>query len=255
MNFSSRLLLSSVVLFAATGTVRGQEVPFLYHRAGGDQAAGLQVEAETAYGTREARPFGERGLEQGVRVSTRFSRWVELEAWGALLWVDGDREAAGASAEVRSHLLTEKANGVGLSVGAGMVRDFRGDTIARTRLTLSRRAGNLELVGTALAEVPFAEDRDAVDVIFGVGGAYEVSSRLNIGGEVLGEDLEGFWEEEEAEGGARLVAGPTVDVAFLDRLTFKANAGLVYAMTGDAVASSDASRTGFLGRMAVGWCW
>jgi hypothetical protein len=31
--------------------------------------------------------------------------------------------------------------------------------------------------------------------------------------EVLGEDLEGFWEPEEAEGGARLFVGPSVRLA------------------------------------------
>jgi hypothetical protein len=34
-----------------------------------------------------------------------------------------------------------------------------------------------------------------------------------VGVEMIGEDLEGFWEPNEAEGGARLLIGPSMRVA------------------------------------------
>jgi hypothetical protein len=255
MNLFHRILLLSLLCFGSSGYAWSQEVPFIYHRAGGDESAGVEVETETAYGTREARPFGEQGIEQGIRVSARFSRWIELEAWGGLLWDQGNLEASGASGEIRSHLLTQDGNGIGLSVGLGMIRDFRGDAIGRSRLTLSRSLGNLELAGTTIVEVPFASDRDAVDLVMGVGSTYKVTPWMNAGAEVLGEDLEGFWEEDEAEGGARLIAGPTVDVTIHDRLHVKANAGFIYAMTTSEVNAPADPQPGFLGRMAVGWSW
>jgi hypothetical protein len=36
---------------------------------------------------------------------------------------------------------------------------------------------------------------------------------FHAGVELIGEDLEGFWEEEEAEGGARLLIGPSLRIA------------------------------------------
>ena len=36
---------------------------------------------------------------------------------------------------------------------------------------------------------------------------------ISLGVEAIGEDLEGFWEEEEAEGGARLLMGPSLRIS------------------------------------------
>ena len=36
---------------------------------------------------------------------------------------------------------------------------------------------------------------------------------VSLGVEAVGEDLEGFWEAEEAEGGARLLAGPSLHIS------------------------------------------
>jgi hypothetical protein len=38
-------------------------------------------------------------------------------------------------------------------------------------------------------------------------------SFLRAGVEAIGEDLEGFWEADEAEGGARVLVGPSLHVA------------------------------------------
>ena len=39
------------------------------------------------------------------------------------------------------------------------------------------------------------------------------NSRGVLGVEAIGEDLEGFWESEEREGGARLLAGPSFHIS------------------------------------------
>jgi len=36
---------------------------------------------------------------------------------------------------------------------------------------------------------------------------------MSLGVEAIGEDIEGFWESEEAEGGARLLVGPSFRIA------------------------------------------
>ena len=36
---------------------------------------------------------------------------------------------------------------------------------------------------------------------------------MSLGVEAIGEDLEGFWEADEAEGGARLLVGPSLHVS------------------------------------------
>jgi hypothetical protein len=43
-----------------------------------------------------------------------------------------------------------------------------------------------------------------------MGVARHVLPALHVGVEMIGEDLEGFWEAEEAEGGARILLGPSI---------------------------------------------
>jgi hypothetical protein len=45
-----------------------------------------------------------------------------------------------------------------------------------------------------------------------VGWGFKVTPAFSLGAELVGEDLEGFWEPSEAEGGARLLVGPSLHV-------------------------------------------
>ena len=46
-----------------------------------------------------------------------------------------------------------------------------------------------------------------------VGWARELSHGVSLGVEAIGEDLEGLWDLTEAEGGARVLAGPSLHIA------------------------------------------
>lgn len=56
-------------------------------------------------------------------------------------------------------------------------------------------------------------DRDPVDLIMSIGWSHRVTSMMYLGVEAVGQDLEGFWEENEAEGGARILLGPSIHFA------------------------------------------
>ena len=68
-------------------------------------------------------------------------------------------------------------------------------------------------VGNVRFEHALTAGRDGVDVITSVGWAQRVTRAVSIGAEAMGEDIEGFWEKGEAEGGARVFAGPALHVA------------------------------------------
>lgn len=53
-------------------------------------------------------------------------------------------------------------------------------------------------------------DRDPIDLIWSMGWSHRVSSMMYLGVEAVGQDLEGFWEQNEAEGGARILVGPSI---------------------------------------------
>ena len=112
-----------------------------------------------------------------------------------------------------------------------------------------------------LFEKPFSAERDAVDLITTFGVARRVSSALHVGVEAIAEDLEGFWENAEAEGGARLLVGPSIRVAPHGRPWQLSVAGgpMVHATrstrVGDAVRSLPAStgRNGYAARASLSY--
>ena len=79
------------------------------------------------------------------------------------------------------------------------------------------------------------------------------------GAELLMQDIEGFWEKDEAEGGAKVVAGPTAWFALGQHLEVKVNAGAVIPATTNVPrhpapgVEPAGSGYGFLGRLAVAW--
>ena len=115
------------------------------------------------------------------------------------------------------------------------------------------------LFGNALIEKPFATGRDAVDLITTLGWLQGVGHGLRVGVEAVGEDLEGFWEAEEAEGGAKLYAGPTLHwTAPAGRLWLSASGGaIVYATrsprTSPAPRPLGATGNGFTMRASLGY--
>ncbi len=59
---------------------------------------------------------------------------------------------------------------------------------------------------------PLSVGRDELDVVTSVGWARKLTPAVSLGLEMVAEDLEGFWEPNESEGGARLLMGPSLRV-------------------------------------------
>lgn len=119
------------------------------------------------------------------------------------------------------------------SVTVGARREFQGANVLLAGVGAAHTVGS-SLFGAQLrAERPLEEGRDAVDLITSVGWSHRLSDVGRIGVEAIGQDLEGFWSAEEAEGGATLFAGPTLALAPGDgsRWAFVVGAGPVLRAT------------------------
>jgi hypothetical protein len=203
-------LIAPLLLLTFTSTARADtDSTYVYQRTPAASAATeVSVELDSAVGTREARPFGAQGVEQAARVELRRGIFTVAVRGGALIH-DGQVHG-GVLVDAGALLLQQGAAPVDVHVSAGVLRDYRQDIAVRATVTAGRSWGRLNLSALAMTEIPLAADRDAVDVVFGLGGSALVRDGLRLGGELIGEDLEGFWDENEAEGGARLLIGPTV---------------------------------------------
>jgi hypothetical protein len=100
-----------------------------------------------------------------------------------------------------------------LSLGLGLRHEASGVNVLLGRVAAGRSFSAWRLDGNALFEKPYAIGRDAVDLVTTMGVSRRLMPALYAGVEFIGEDLEGFWEAEEAEGGARILVGPSIRVA------------------------------------------
>ncbi len=100
-----------------------------------------------------------------------------------------------------------------VAIGMGMRHESAGANVLLARVAAGRALNAWRLDGNALFEKPYSIGRDAVDLITTFGVSRRIRPSLHAGIELIGEDLEGFWEEEEAEGGARLLIGPSLRIA------------------------------------------
>jgi hypothetical protein len=118
-----------------------------------------------------------------------------------------------------------------------------GADVLLSRVVAGRDVHSWRLGGHMLFEKPFSAGRDPVDVILTLGVARRLTRLLHVGLEMIGEDLEGFWEVEEAEGGARLLLGPSIRLAAPGQRWQFGAAGGPMIQSGASSRQSEASRT------------
>jgi hypothetical protein len=234
--------------------------PYVYQTNGAGAEMSVTLQYEAGYGTRESRNFVQDGIEQGLRV--RFQPWsfLGVEAFGGLVLTSwGGYQGWAAGVEVIGRALEQSKHWLNLDVGAGYIRDYREAHIPRVRLTLGHTFDKLDVSLSGLMEIPVGSaGRDEVDVMTSVAVSYGVAEWARLGLEVAAEDLEGFLEPEEAEGGAKLLFGPTLALTLPMGFFVKLNAAPVYAFLGNQEPAPGASRPpewGFMGRAVVGWTW
>ncbi|HZT75301.1 MAG TPA: hypothetical protein VFA27_01490 [Vicinamibacterales bacterium] len=153
--------------------------------------------------------------EQRIGVQASIGRLTFVGQFGLSTTNDGSAYQSSQQGEVFVSLLDPSAHsGVAFAAGGGVLHEADGVDVALSRIVAGREAESWRLHGNVLLEMPMhAPGRDAVDVITTVGWAAKLTSALALGVEGVGEDLEGFWDPTEAEGGARMLVGPAVHVA------------------------------------------
>lgn len=247
----------TVVLMVFTSAVAVADEPlgnnYVYLRVGGAGPA-LALESETGVGTRDARLLGHRGVEQEIRLRWQPLAWMGLEASGGLLFTERPAVRPGAGVDVYGRLLRQAAHAVDLQVAAGYGFDYRGDHLLRFRGVLGRGFGRFEVVASGLVEVPLTGRRDEADVMLEVAASLGLTDWYRQGFEVCLEDLEGLWEANEAEGGAKILAGPTASFQLGGGFVVKLNAALVHTLSsGQPTAAGTPPALGFMGRLVLGY--
>jgi hypothetical protein len=96
--------------------------------------------------------------------------------------------------------------------GGGFRQEWDGSRVLIGRVLAGSDVGPGRLQGSLVLErfVSSTQRHDAADVITSLGWSRAIGSHVSVGVEGIGQDLEGLWDPAEAEGGAKLLLGPSL---------------------------------------------
>lgn len=207
-------------------------------------APAWSVNYSGAYGERTAGPFGYDGVDQQLSVKGYLGNRFTLYANADLGFANSGGVTSAQQAEViRDFIGGKQPVGARFGVGLGVNRDFSNTAAIFSRVTASYDVARWRIGGNLKFEKAFDKTRDDIDLITSVGFQHRISGPLFAGIEMVGEDLEGFWETDEAEGGAKLLVGPSLNfIPASSRFSFSVAGGPVFYATHSSVIPSEAIR-------------
>jgi len=206
-------IVCAVSIAAATAPASAQERPFVF-------SVSTQQTDTPRLTVHYDAGFGERAFDvvEGDQPEQRFG--IQASLGHRLTFLaragfapDGRETRTSQQAELVYAVLHGAAASTNIAVGMGYRHESAGINVLTGRLAAGRRFDAWRVDGNALLEKPFSIGRDSIDLITSVGVARRVSRLLHVGVEAIGEDLEGFWDPNEAEGGARVLIGPSLRIA------------------------------------------
>jgi hypothetical protein len=194
-------------------TVGAQERPFLFSVATNtDQARpALHVEYDVGAGERAFQSGSSNQPEQRVALQ---ASWGRLTMIGRVGMVSaGSAYQSSQSGEVLVSLFSPARTNVAVAFGGGVLHEAGGTDVLLARLVGGKEAEAWRMLTNLVLQKPLSGERDNVDLIMTLGWARKLPRGISLGVEGVAEDLEGFWDPLEAEGGARSLVGPSIHVA------------------------------------------
>lgn len=245
------------VLLVAT-SARADDRPFVYamdavgpegHDV--DATYSVNVGASASGAVRFIDPtVGQRGVVQQLGAQVGLHPVVAVGAFGLMATSAGTQPLGTGGGYVHLTALRPQDALRGPTLGFTVMglREFGGVFAMSLFVDGGYRANGFEFVANGQVERRFSSTADPIDLLFRFGANYDVlhgSGRsLRLGVEYVGQDLEDYFEDEEAEGGAvHLVAFATTATLLERRLHLGLAPGLVVAN----------GAPGFGGRLSVGY--
>ena len=249
------------VLSAAWGARVSAQSPFLF---AAPPAIGARIVAafDAGYNARAFEPVAGERLEPRGSVAMTLSPLFSIQGSAAVASTLDHRTRLSDQFELGVTPLRTGALAFGSSVG--MRHEYSGASVALVRAVGARMTQTSAFGADVLLEHPLVSGRDAVDIVTTIGASRALTSRLWLGVEAVGSDLEGLWDREEAEGGATVLIGPTLAVSVLDHWRLVVGGGPVLRASTDRTmlgqvaspsAINSAGRAGYVLRTSLRRSW
>ncbi|MGN6394217.1 MAG: hypothetical protein ACTHMI_01545 [Mucilaginibacter sp.] len=192
-----------------------QPQPFLFTvNTLNPSARGWSLNYSGGYGQRTVTPLGFDGVDQNIAVKGYLgAKFTLIASMGVGFASKGNVNSLEQAEVLRDFIGGNSAEGIRIGASLGFRREFNNDKVALSRLTAAFENPQWKLGGNVRFEKAFDSNRDKIDVISSIGIHRQIAGQLFGGFEAVGQDLEGFWEADEAEGGARMLIGPSLNYA------------------------------------------
>jgi hypothetical protein len=241
-----KILFLISMCFSLCAAAQQPAQPFLYtvNSLTGDRPH-WNIHYSGSYGEHTSGQFGYDGMGQQFGVKGYLGNRFTLYGTASIGFANKGGVASAQQAELLRDFIGggKSATGFRLSAGLGASRDWTNVKSAISRIAVSFDQAKWRSTGNLRFEKAFDSKRDKLDFISSIGFQYKIASSLFLGFEAVGQDLEGFWEADEAEGGAKLMVGPSLNLAPANsKLSFSLSGGPVFYATRSNAIPSEAIR-------------
>ena len=221
-----------------------QSQPFLYSiNALNPAARHWSLNYSGGYGQYTVTPLGFDGVNQNIAVKGYLgARFTLLTTMGVGFGSNGNTQTYQQAEVFKDFIGGRNPTGFRFGTSLGVIREFSDDLVVLSRFNAAYENPSWKFAANARVEKAFAADRDAFDVISSFGVLRRINGQLFGGVEAVGQDLEGLWETDEAEGGAKVLIGPSLNyVPIGSRLSFSLNAGPILYVTHSTITPNDSA--------------
>ena len=202
-----------LVLLCANNAA-AQDRPFLFSvttAVADPSKPSMRIDYDVGAGERAFQSGTGNQPEQRIGIQATRGRFTMIGRVG--LVAAGSAYQSAQAGEVLVSLVEPSQSRFAVAAGGGVQHEAGGVDVLLGRIVGGRESDTWRLHGNLLFQKPLATGRDSVDLITTVGWARKLTPTLALGVEGVAEDLEGFWDSQEAEGGARLLLGPSLHIA------------------------------------------
>ena len=205
--------LFAFLLLPAAATAQDRPFIFTVATSPGTAAAAprVRIDYELGLGDQAFHQQASNGPEQRFGVQATRGRLTFIGHVGVARETGAYQSSQ--QGELLVSLLPRSATRFAIAAGGGVLHEAGGANVLLGRIVAGREGTSTRAFGNLLVQKPLATGRDAIDVITSFGWAARVTPALAIGVEAIGEDIEGFWDAAEAEGGSRILVGPSLHLA------------------------------------------
>ena len=206
-----KLIFTFFILLIISSNSYSQDRPFLFTNLPQYYSSNSFLRYEAAYGQQTFEPIGVDDFEQNAGLQSNIGKYFTTTDHLGIAFTNGETKLS-YQAEMLANIFDGSENRiVDFMAGIGFLHEYSGTNVLMGRAIIGRQFTTWQVYSNLIFEHAFSVGRDPFDLMTTVGFSYNLSDDLKAGIEAVGQDLEGFWESDEAEGGATLYIGPSLN--------------------------------------------